>query len=196
MGAYYTLQLYSLAKKEIKGKYADLVTRQIGRVLFSKLEEELHHVSEGTIVVVDFADIGAIDYSCADEIFAKLLVRLQQNEYGEKYIVFTNLSEHHKENIQIVLEKKDLAVLIKKKAGWEILGALDNYLLQTLRDVMGRGRLSSSQLSEKLHLALNTASMRLSNLSKLRLVKKNGSVNNVGKRCFIYTSILFLKIHM
>ena len=193
MGTYYTIHLNAIAKKETKGKYADLVTRQIGRAIFSRLEREIQNVGAGAIIVLDFSGIGAIDYSCADEIFARLIMRLQQNEYGEKYIVFTGLSEHHQENIHIVLEKKDLAVLVKKRDGWEVVGSLDNYLLQTLQNVMGRGRLSSSQLSEKLDLALNTASMRLLNLSKLRLVKKNGAVNQWGKRCFVYTSILNAK---
>ncbi len=187
---YCVLKLKDIVKKEIKGKYADLVTRQIGRVLFARLENEIRAISDGTVVVVDFSDIGALDYSCADEIFARLILLLQNNEYGEKFIIFSHLSLHHKENIQIVLEKKDLAVLIRDQGKWEILGSLDNYLFQTLTTIMQEGKISSSELSHRLHLALNTASMRLSNLSKLRLVRKKGAVNSFGKRCFIYSSLL------
>ncbi|MBN2482987.1 MAG: STAS-like domain-containing protein [Candidatus Omnitrophica bacterium] len=187
------LKLKEVIQKEINGTYVDLVTRQVGRVVFSKLESEIKGLAEGTVLVIDFSGIGAIDYSCADEIFAKLISRLQLNEYGEKYIAFKNLTSGHKENIQIVLEKKDLAVLIREKNGWDILGALDDYLLQTLKVIMKEGQLSSSELSVRFDLALNTASMRLSNLSKLRLVSKKSSVNTVGKRCFIYNALLDTK---
>ena len=187
------LKLKEVIQKEVNGNYVDLVTRQVGRVVFSKLESEIKKLEEGTVLVIDFSGIGAIDYSCADEIFAKLISRLQLNEYGEKYIAFKNLSCGHKENIQIVLEKKDLAVLIREKEGWAILGALDNYLRQTLKIIMEEGKLSSSELSSRFQLALNTASMRLSNLSKLRLVSKKRAVNTVGKRCYIYNSLLNAK---
>ncbi len=185
-----TLKLTDIVKREIKGKYADLVTRRVGRIIFSRLEKEIRKVKDGVPIIIDFSGIGAIDYSCADEIFARLIMRLQQNEYGEKFIVFDNLSSHHKENINIVLEKKDLAVLARDKKRWEVLGALDNYLYQTLRTIMKEGRISSPELSHRLNLALNTASMRLRNLNKLKLVRRVGSKNNVGKRCFVYEPIL------
>jgi len=190
---YTVLKLKDLVKRQIKGKYADLVTRQIGRGIFALLENEVRKQEEGTVLVLDFFDIGALDYSCADEIFARLILLLQNNEYGEKYVLFTNLSLHHKENLQIVLEKKDLAALIREEGTWEVLGSLDNYLFQTLKTIMKEGKISSSELSHRLHLALNTASMRLSNLSKLRLVSKKGAVNSLGKRCFIYSSLLEVK---
>ena len=186
----YLIRLRDIVRSQIKGKYSDLVTRQVGKIILSRLEEKMNEIPEGGVVVFDFSDIGAIDYSCADEIFARLIQRLKQNEYGEKFVVFKDLSPHHKENIHIVLEKKDLAVLVKEKSGWGILGALDNYLFQTLKTIMQKGCISSSSLSDRLDLALNTASMRLSNLSKLRLVKKRGAINKVGKRYFIYESIL------
>ena len=193
MAALRTLKLKELVQKEVNGNYVDLVTRGVGRVIFAKLESELKKISQGEVLLIDFSGIGAIDYSCADEIFARLISRLQLNEYGEKYVALKNLSSGHKENIQIVLEKKDLAVLLRQRGGWAILGALDDYLLQTLKVIMKEGHLSSSELSERFDLALNTASMRLSNLSKLRLVKKKSAKNTFGKRCFIYNSLLEAK---
>ncbi|MCM8774288.1 MAG: hypothetical protein NC820_06105, partial [Candidatus Omnitrophica bacterium] len=155
-----------------------------------RLEEEIRRTKEGCVVVIDFLEIGAIDYSCADEIFARLILNLQHRDYGDKFVIFKNLSPHHKENIHIVLEKKDLAVLIVEGNSWTVLGSLDNYLLQTLKTIMEEGKLSSSELSSRMNLALNTASMRLGNLSKLRLVRKKNSINSSGKRYFVYESII------
>jgi len=39
-----------------------------------------------------------IDYSCADEIVAKLMSRLLGGEYGNRYIVLTGLSGKKNQN--------------------------------------------------------------------------------------------------
>ncbi|MBD3246342.1 MAG: hypothetical protein GF333_04960 [Candidatus Omnitrophica bacterium] len=189
MAAVVTIQLKDVVRRQVKGRYYDLVTRQIGKSIFRHLEEKIAKAGSGTVIILDFADIGAIDYSCADEIFARLVRRLQLDEYGEKYLALKGLSPHHKENIDIVMEKNDLAVLVYEKRTWEVLGSLDNYLFQTLEAIMDAGQMSSPVLSQQLDLALNTASMRLRNLSKLRLVKKRPATNDGGKRCFIYETL-------
>ena len=66
-------------------------------------------------VALDFSKIGVIDYSCADEIVAKLISRLIGEEYGDRYIVLSGINENQKENIEVALERKDLAVIAKTR---------------------------------------------------------------------------------
>ena len=40
---------------------------------------------DGAVLIIDFSKIGAIDYSCADEIVAKLISSLLGNKYGHNW---------------------------------------------------------------------------------------------------------------
>ena len=42
---------------------------------------------------------------------AKLVSRLLSSEYGDKYLFLTGLNENQKENIEVALERKNLAVM-------------------------------------------------------------------------------------
>lgn len=185
------LKLGNIVKEELKNGSASLVTRETGRIILDRIERKIREINKGEILILDFCDIKIIDYSCADEVIAKLIARLKGEEYGDKYIVLQNLSPSQKENIQVALERKDLAILTSDtKRNWEIIGNLNNYLLETLQLIMKGGELSTRELSEKLKLELNTASTRLINLHKVRLVKKCEEKTPDGRRQFVYRSLL------
>jgi hypothetical protein len=189
-----SIKIKVIIKNEFKKDSFDLVTRQTGQKIFQRLEKEIIKTASQQSIVLDFAGVGVIDYSCADEVIVKLISRLQTNEYGDKYILFSNLTPTQKDNIHVALERRNLAALELKKndGGWGIIGALENYLLKTLEIIMAKGELSSSQLSDSLNLELNTASMRLINLYRLKLVKKTldeSTGTGRGRRHFVYRSI-------
>ena len=185
------LKLGAVVKEELKNDSASLVTRESGRVILNRIEHEIRQIDIGETLILDFSDVRVIDYSCADEVIAKLLTRLKGEEYGNKYIILQNLSPSQKENIQVALEKKDLAILVTdNKKNWEVIGILNNYLLETLQAIMKSGGISTRQLSDKLKLELNTASTRLLNLHKARLVKKCEERTSYGRRQFVYRSLL------
>jgi len=73
-----------LLKEELKNGSRDLVTRQSGQLIRERVERDLLDEREGVVISLDFSKIGVIDYSCADEIVAKLISRLLSGEYGEK----------------------------------------------------------------------------------------------------------------
>ncbi len=93
--------LYKLLKEELKNGSADLVTRQSGQVIRERIEKDIAKEKDGEVIALDFSKIEIIDYSCADEIVAKLISRLVSNEYGDKYIVLTGLNENQKENDEL-----------------------------------------------------------------------------------------------
>ncbi len=174
--------LYKLLKEELKNGSSDLVTRPSGQVIRDRIERDILKEADGAIVALDFSKIGVIDYSCADEIVAKLVSRLTGGEYGNRYIVLTGLNENQKENIEVALERKDLAVMAEMRDGEKILlGSLNNYLKDTLDLILKRGRITAKELSEAKSLEANTSGTRLLNLHKKRLVKRKEEVKDSGK---------------
>ena len=174
--------LYKLLKEELKNGSNDLVTRVSGQVIRERIERDIAQEEDGAIVVLDFSKIGIIDYSCADEIVAKLISRLLGGEYGDKYITLTGLNENQKENIEVALERKNLAVMAQMKDGRKILlGILNNYLKETLNLILKKGKITAKDLSESMKLEANTSGTRLLNIYKKRLVMRRDELVNGGK---------------
>lgn len=188
--------LYKLLKEELKNGSSDLVTRQSGQVIRERIERDIAREKDGEVIALDFSKIGIIDYSCADEIVAKLISRLVSGEYGDKYIVLKGLNENQKENIEVALERKDLAVMAEtrsqktegRKQQTEVkvlLGSLNNYLLETLNLILRKGKITAGELSEELNLPANTSGTRLLNLYKKKLVRRITESRTEG-RVWVY----------
>ena len=164
--------LYKFLKEELKNGSADLVTRNSGQVIRERIEKDIADEKDGEVVALDFSKIGVIDYSCADEIVTKLISRLIGEEYGDRYIVLSGINENQKENIEVALERKDLAVMAEMKDGKKILiGSLNNYLQETLNFVFKKGKITANDLSAALKLPANTSGTRLLNLYKRDLLR-------------------------
>jgi len=182
--------LYKLLKEELKNGSADLVTRNSGQVIRKRIERDIAGEKEGEVVALDFSKIGVIDYSCADEIVAKLISRLISGEYGDKHIVLSGINENQKENIEVALERKDLALMAEMKDGKKILiGSLNNYLQETLNFISKKGKITANDLSAALKLPANTSGTRLLNLYKKRLVKRIDEIR-AGGRVWVYAPCL------
>lgn len=147
-------------------------------------------------VILDFSGSGAVDFSWADEVVAKIISRLWSNEYGERYLVLKGLTPSQIENIEVALERKKLAVLATGPDGWRIMGSLNNYLAHTLDEVMKRKRLTLKELSETEGIGMNTSGTRLLNLYKKRLVFRVERTRGMKKemphrgRQYVYESLL------
>ena len=181
--------LYKILKEELKNGSNDLVTRPSGQVIRRRIERDIVKVGDRVVVALDFSKIGVIDYSCADEIVAKLVSRLLGGEYGDKYILLTGLNENQKENIEVALERKGLAIMAKTRNNKKILlGNINNYLKQTLDLILEKDKITARKLSDIMKLEANTSGTRLINLHKKRLVKRTEEIMN-GGRVWIYQSI-------
>ena len=181
--------LYKLLKEELKNGSNDLVTRTSGQVIRERIEKDIGKEEDGAVIALDFSKIGIIDYSCADEIVAKLISRLLSGEYGDKYIIVSGINDNQKENIEVALERKELAVMAEMRDGRKILlGSLNNYLKETLNLILKKGKISAKDLSESMKLEANTSGTRLLNLHKKRLVKRVDEMVNGGK-VWVYEKI-------
>jgi hypothetical protein len=182
--------LKTLMKEELLNGSINLVTRETGGLIRARLERELGGERDPAVAFLDFSGVGVIDFSCADEVIAKLISRLLASEYGEKFIVLQGLSPNQVENIEVALERKKLAALyLQEDAGWHVLGFLNNYLRKTLLSVMERGSITLRELAEEGGIPLNTGGTRLLNLYKKRLIWRSERVSREGGRQFTYRSL-------
>ena len=111
------IMVQAVLQQSVAGFYTDLVTRPTGRAVRENIERDL---LPGTIAVMDFTGVGCLDYSCADEIVAKLL----RSRPG--VLVLMGVSDGHREAIEPVLAGHRLAVLIERPDGTlEAVGAPD-----------------------------------------------------------------------
>ncbi|MEK6693710.1 MAG: hypothetical protein AABY44_09830 [Nitrospirota bacterium] len=184
-----TYDLYKLLKEELKNGSKDLVTRASGEVLRRRIERDILNEEDGVVIAIDFSGIGVIDYSCADEMVAKLISRLISEEYGDKYILLTGLNKNQRENIAVALERKDLAVMVEMENGEKIfLGNLHNYLKESLFLILKKNKITAKEVSEILGIRLNTSGTRLLNLCKKRLVKRTEEIID-GGRVWVYDKL-------
>ncbi len=168
-----TYDLYTFLKEELGNGSKDLVTRPSGQAIRERIEKDMAKEPEGAVIALDFSKIGIIDYSCADEIVTKLVSRLLSGEYGDKYLMLAGLNENQKENIEVALERKDLAVMAEMRDGSRaVLGNLNNYLKDTLDFIVKKKKVTSRELSDAKKVEANTSGTRLLNLYKKRLVKR------------------------
>jgi len=176
-----TYDLYTILTDELKNGSNNLVTRPTGQAVRERIERDLEQEPAGSVVGLDFSKVGVIDYSCSDEIVAKLPSRLLAGEYGDKYLVLLGMNDNQRENIEVALERKDLAVLAEGAGGEHaVLGNLNQYLRDTLEFVNERKKATARELSEAKKIEANTSGTRLLNLYKKRLVRRVAGTGGDG----------------
>lgn len=109
------INVHAILQQSVNGFYTDLVTRPTGRAVRETIERDL---PIGTVAVMDFTGVGCLDYSCADEIVAKLV------RDKVRVLLLRGLTDAHREAIEPVLAGAGLAVLCERPDGvLEGLGA-------------------------------------------------------------------------
>ena len=109
------IMIHAVLQQSVAGFYTDLVTRPTGRAVRENIERDL---PTGTIAVMDFTGVGCLDYSCADEIIAKLV------RDKVRVLLLRGLTDSHREAIEPVLAGAGLAALCARADGTlEGLGA-------------------------------------------------------------------------
>lgn len=109
------IMVHEVLQQAVAGFYADLVTRPTGRAVRENIERDL---PPGTVAVMDFTGVGCLDYSCADEIVAKLV------REKVRVLVLRGTSDAHRDAIEPVLQGHGLAVVCMRADGTlDVLGA-------------------------------------------------------------------------
>lgn len=122
------IDLTTVLRRTVCDLYSDLVTRPTGAAVRSGIEQQLGEVEGRSLTVIDFSRVGLLDFSCADEIVAKLLLRQALDAPArDRYFVLGGVNEYHLEAIQTVLAHHGLAVVAEREDGTPLLvGEVDD----------------------------------------------------------------------
>ncbi|MEP6904442.1 MAG: hypothetical protein ABI875_00085 [Gemmatimonadales bacterium] len=99
--------------------YSNLVTRPTGAAVRLVIEHQLDEIGDHALAILDFSHVRLLDFSCADEIVAKLLLQYVSQDIPKRevYFVFYGMSESHIYAIDAVLERHGLALVTQLADG-------------------------------------------------------------------------------
>ena len=104
-----SIDVSAVLHEAVRDTYADLVTRATGRAVREHIEQA--YAEPAMVTRMDFGGVRCIDYSCADEIVAKLL------RERIRVLLLRGCSEAHLEALTQVLEGHGLAVILERADG-------------------------------------------------------------------------------
>ncbi len=126
-----SIDVHRLVERSVTSLYSHLVTRPTGRAVRLAIEaqmgEQLSDRSQPVLSVVDLSQVSILDFSCADEVVAKLLGRYGAEERPfNAFFVFRYVNPLHRETLQTVLARQSLAAITEAPNGeFDLTGALD-----------------------------------------------------------------------
>jgi hypothetical protein len=155
--------------------YTDLVTRTTGAAVRRCIETELQALNAGDVAMLDFSHIGMMDYSCADEVVAKLLIAHADHDAPMGYFVFHGITDAHLEAIEEVLDHHGLALVVHfADGGARLVGSVSD----AERDAWDHVYLRGPSAAEDLALATGRESVDmapvLDSLLRRRLLRMDG----------------------
>ena len=153
--------------------YSNLVTRPTGRAVRAQIEVLLESArsDDRALAVIDFSHVSMIDFSCADEIIAKLLLGGQKKE---AYFVFRGMTDDHWDAIEAVLERHGLALVVEREDGVELVGVLEEGERRTFQAIKRRGRAECWELAGDMNEPESTVRVALDRMWHRRLIMRSG----------------------
>ena len=152
--------------------YSNLVTRPTGRAVRTQIET-LIEATERSLTVIDFTHVAMIDFSCADEVVAKLLMEHGRNR--EAYFVFRGMTDDHWDAIESVLERHGLALVVDRGGDVELVGVLEDGERRAFQAIKRRGRAEAWELATELGESELVVQKALDSMWRRRLIMRQGS---------------------
>jgi hypothetical protein len=154
--------------------YSNLVTRPTGAAVRTQIEALLATARERSLTVIDFSHVGMIDFSCADEVVAKLLLRYAaaEREDHEAYFLFRGVTDDHWDAIETVLERHGLALVLETTDGARIVGMVNDRERVVWEKVYELGRAGAVELAIALGSLPAEAERMLIALHRRRLLMR------------------------
>jgi hypothetical protein len=127
-----------------------------------------------SLTVIDFSHVNLLDFSCADEVVAKLLLRFEGGAPPQDaYFLLRGVREDHLDAIEAALERYALALVMQADDGALLLVGTVNEAQrrawQALREI---GRCAAEELAIALGEAPAAAAALLTTLHERRLVMR------------------------
>jgi hypothetical protein len=112
----------ALVQRSVATLYSHLVTRPTGQALRIGIETQITELGALCVTVLDFSEVAVLDYSCADEIVAKLIQRFQREDRpADAYFLARGIEDRHRDTIEVVLGRQGLAITAELADGGVVL---------------------------------------------------------------------------
>jgi hypothetical protein len=168
----HTFKLDRILQGAVATPYRDLVTRPTGAAVRGRVEDAMAEARCLT-ALLDFSAVGLLDFSCADEVVAKLLQR--SLSAGDRYVLLVGLSEDQSEAIDHVLNHHGMMCAVVTAIGEPpaLLGDCSSDVRAAFRHVHESGSCTASSLSHDLGWTPAQAAHALGQLAHHRLVRED-----------------------
>jgi hypothetical protein len=168
-----TFRLHHVLREAVATPYRNLVTRSTGAAVRGRIEAALRDSGSHT-AVLDFSEVDCLDFSCADEIVAKLL--LASAEPG-RVVVLRGLHDDLRDAIEHVLNHHKLACAAWLPGGEAALLGWASEDSRTAFTALRRqpkpGAATAVELAAQLGWQAKRAEYALADLERHRLVRRS-----------------------
>jgi hypothetical protein len=169
-----TISVGHLLRETAATPYRNLVTRPTGAAVRTRIEDALSR-SDCLTALLDFSDIELIDFSCAEEIVAKLL--LAQAFGHPRFLILRGLRDDQHDAIEQVLRHHGLAIAALVSDGEPVLlGWISADARAAFACVCRLGRACAGDVAESLGWPEARAGEALEALTLGRLVRPDGDL--------------------
>jgi hypothetical protein len=167
------IDLTQMHRRTVTSFYSNLVTRPTGRAVRMGVESQIAELDRERhlcLSILDFSQVRVLDYSCADEIVAKLLLRYAgEDRPTDAYFLARGLQEHHQEAIEAVLERHELLLVADGTGDARLLGPSDPLERTCWNALAANRRGSVEQIAAETSLPSAAVAATLSSLSRRRV---------------------------
>jgi hypothetical protein len=153
--------------------YSNLVTRPTGAAVRGQIERMLSATNDRALTVIDFTHVSMIDFSCADEVIAKLLMRYAADDPPrDAYFLFRGVTEDHVDAIEAVLLRHELAAAVEEHGRVRLMGVLSDDERRTWDAAYELGRADPTEIALRLEDSIAIVQEALDSLCRRRLMMK------------------------
>jgi hypothetical protein len=168
------IDVSSVLRRTVCDLYSNLVTRSTGAAVRTEIENLLADLRDPTLTIIDFTHVNLLDFSCADEVVAKLLLRYGTAEPPlEAYFVVRGVRDAHLDAIESVLERYGLALVVQcEGAEPQLIGSVGDGERRTWQMLSRLGRAAAEEVATELGEEPGRATQVLEGLRQRRLVMR------------------------
>ena len=158
----------------------NLVTRHTGRAVRLSVEGLVSELGGTSLTVLDFGDVAVIDFSCADEVVAKLVLRAVDDESAESaasgcFFMFRGVAQHHVDPMDSALRRRGLAAAAQGPDGDPFLiGEVEPAASRLWLAVCEAGHASLDDLAPVLGMEPQDCGRLLDRMCARRLLRRDG----------------------
>jgi hypothetical protein len=135
------------------------------------IESQLGELGPFCVSVLDFSQVMVLDYSCADEVIAKLILNYQRDDRpNDAYFVVRGLAEEHTDPIEEVLVRHQLALVAEIDSDYALLGRATDVEREVWGELQKVGNADPVELARFVGYTETQVAVALNTLHLLRTV--------------------------